>query len=476
MSHSDIDPDDPRLTAYALGELEAAEREAVERLMATSPAIRAEIEQTRLLAHALTAEYDREREDYALDYASENQPANLIPFPTAAQRRRTRRSRTLLQVAATLMVLAGLAVWGTNRSLHPLPAKTVAMQTDSTARPVPLAVATPEELQTLDMVAPAPTPRNETAATEPPLALEKSLARAEFSGDLDKQNKDALDRREIPMPAAPAAAPQASAPLLALRAPARRASETPESASGGAAVAGAVSKASRSASQRSLTLPSTVDGKTPDEVSAGTVSTLSDALTRNDTEGERRLTASLVRVRGRDGKTTAGVVIAPNGLVLETALVAPSEELGSLNVTSGEGAVYEVLSSHPVPGSDLVVLKINASGLTAVALTGAVPSENDPVILAHIEKDTGKVKNSRRKFASYVSPASAGHPAAPGAPPTGENGPVDFAFDAEFRLVGIKPVSVNAKEKQEAVKTPAFRLLSKGERETLTRLISTGEQ
>src|SRR4051812_10197641 len=48
--------DDPRLTAYALGELKGDERDEMERLIARSPAAKAEVEAIRQVAGALTYE------------------------------------------------------------------------------------------------------------------------------------------------------------------------------------------------------------------------------------------------------------------------------------------------------------------------------------------------------------------------------------------------------------------------------------
>src|SRR5262245_34438433 len=60
MSDDCLPIDDPRLTAYALGELDAAEAAEVERLLAESPACRAAVEEIRDLAGMLTAELQRE--------------------------------------------------------------------------------------------------------------------------------------------------------------------------------------------------------------------------------------------------------------------------------------------------------------------------------------------------------------------------------------------------------------------------------
>jgi len=51
-----LSPDDPKLTAYALGELDAAERAAIEAVLADSPEARAVVEEIRAAAERLTSE------------------------------------------------------------------------------------------------------------------------------------------------------------------------------------------------------------------------------------------------------------------------------------------------------------------------------------------------------------------------------------------------------------------------------------
>ncbi|MEQ2010039.1 MAG: zf-HC2 domain-containing protein, partial [Limisphaerales bacterium] len=51
-----LTPDDPKLTAYALGELDATERAAVEAALAHSPECRRAVEEIRALAGELTTE------------------------------------------------------------------------------------------------------------------------------------------------------------------------------------------------------------------------------------------------------------------------------------------------------------------------------------------------------------------------------------------------------------------------------------
>ena len=67
--------DNPRLTAYALGELEERERSAIEKEIENSPEARAFVAQTRQLAAAL-------REEFRAEVAESAQPwRNLLPLP-----------------------------------------------------------------------------------------------------------------------------------------------------------------------------------------------------------------------------------------------------------------------------------------------------------------------------------------------------------------------------------------------------------
>ena len=96
-----FNPDDPRLTAYALGELsDPAERAQVEELLAASPEARAELADIRSLTAALTAEYEQER----FAAAEETVAANVVQIHRSFWRR-----HPLGAIAAMLMV-GGLAV------------------------------------------------------------------------------------------------------------------------------------------------------------------------------------------------------------------------------------------------------------------------------------------------------------------------------------------------------------------------------
>jgi Ca-activated chloride channel family protein len=108
-----FDPDDPALTAYALGELtDAAERAQVERLLAESAETRAALEEIRALTTALSAEYEQERaltQNEAPQTAQAVAP-NVIVMPVAERPPRGGSwMGWLLKAAAVLLVLGILA-------------------------------------------------------------------------------------------------------------------------------------------------------------------------------------------------------------------------------------------------------------------------------------------------------------------------------------------------------------------------------
>ncbi len=95
-----FDPDDPRLTAYALGELaDAADRAHVEALLAASPEARSELADIRALTAALAAEYEQDRLA-----ATDGEPVNVIRLPQPPHRRTW--LRPLLAAAAVLLLVA----------------------------------------------------------------------------------------------------------------------------------------------------------------------------------------------------------------------------------------------------------------------------------------------------------------------------------------------------------------------------------
>ena len=96
-----FDPEDPRLTAYALGELhDPADRAAVEQTLQSSPEARAALREIRVFTALLTAEYKQERA--ATDEIPAALPSNVVAMPSNWPRR-------LLLAAAMLLLLASVA-------------------------------------------------------------------------------------------------------------------------------------------------------------------------------------------------------------------------------------------------------------------------------------------------------------------------------------------------------------------------------
>ncbi|HEY2250321.1 MAG TPA: von Willebrand factor type A domain-containing protein [Planctomycetaceae bacterium] len=80
MSENQLLPDDPRLTAYALGELDPTEQAALERLLAGSPAAQAAVREIRELAGVLTTEL---RQEPALELTARQREAILVAGTSA---------------------------------------------------------------------------------------------------------------------------------------------------------------------------------------------------------------------------------------------------------------------------------------------------------------------------------------------------------------------------------------------------------
>src|SRR6476619_1005556 len=105
-----MNPDDPKLTAYALDELDEIERQAIARAVGTSPEAQHEIQETQTMARLLRAEFAADLE-YPVDATKKPLSANLIDIrddPWFWTRARP------LAIAAVLAIFAviGLALFG----------------------------------------------------------------------------------------------------------------------------------------------------------------------------------------------------------------------------------------------------------------------------------------------------------------------------------------------------------------------------
>ena len=115
-----FDPEDPRLTAYALGELtDPADHAAVERTLQSSPEARAALQEIRGLTAALVAEYEQERLLAAGNDVAPPKVVAMVPGGRTVPRSWPRR---LLLAAAAVLLLASVAPLMVSRwqaAIHP---------------------------------------------------------------------------------------------------------------------------------------------------------------------------------------------------------------------------------------------------------------------------------------------------------------------------------------------------------------------
>ncbi len=113
MNHPTLSPDDPRLTAYALGELEGEARAAVEAALRADPALRAEVESIRAtsaqLARALAAEEVPAVDNNGVGVRFDR--AAIIPGhdPQVLDGGERRAAKNLLRFPQLYFVVSGLA-------------------------------------------------------------------------------------------------------------------------------------------------------------------------------------------------------------------------------------------------------------------------------------------------------------------------------------------------------------------------------
>lgn len=129
MSKSDtlqIDPDDPRFTAYVLDELEPAERAEIDRLLAASPEARAAIEEIRETVTAFTSAYDSETasafgRDEAVSVGVIRPGAEFSGLASTTRAPQQRLSRSaILSIAGTIAVASLLiAMMSSDQSSKP---------------------------------------------------------------------------------------------------------------------------------------------------------------------------------------------------------------------------------------------------------------------------------------------------------------------------------------------------------------------
>ena len=153
-------PDDPTLTAYALGELSAADAAAVERAAAENPALQATIGETREIQQFLTARLTspadkllpQQRENIRRSARATDTSGKIISFPRA----------WLIPAAAAVLALAAFIVIRRPRG-----------------EPTPVAVTLPAPVSIAPIEAPAISPPP-PAPVLPPAVQSSSMAAADF--------------------------------------------------------------------------------------------------------------------------------------------------------------------------------------------------------------------------------------------------------------------------------------------------------
>jgi Ca-activated chloride channel homolog len=123
MSYASITPDDPRLTAYVLGELDDADRAAVEAALAADPACRQAVEELRqtsaVLFEALQSEpapaLDESRREQIRRSAAQPVPQRLVRVHEPASSGRRGILPLLAATIACAALLIGVSAWNFER-------------------------------------------------------------------------------------------------------------------------------------------------------------------------------------------------------------------------------------------------------------------------------------------------------------------------------------------------------------------------
>ena len=161
-----LQPDDPRLTAYALGELDETERAEIEQYLEQNEEARAEVELTRAFAQQLTEEFKRED----------------TPALTDLQRHRIQKAtaprhtwRRVMAYAAGLLVVLGVSGLYVEHSMRTFSLGDIIAVADNAkpGSPPPPPASAPQELsdsEGMTEMAPA------SAAVSEPVASEEAVS------------------------------------------------------------------------------------------------------------------------------------------------------------------------------------------------------------------------------------------------------------------------------------------------------------
>ena len=357
MSASPFHPDDPRLTAYALGEADEADRRAVEEMLAESAEARAEIARTQEFTRILTAQYARENELYMASRPVFAARSNVIPFSHAGQSVWRRRIAPALAAAAVLGLTASLVYLNARRSHQP------AAQTAASAPPGKQATTSPSPSSVTGTLAndqPAANLADESrVAGRPPNEADppQDTSLAAAAPDQTRTNLDRLspvESQQTTLPSGESAArPRAAEPAPA-DAPAPFVTRGRAAAKATTAAGGLAEPAGAAAS---------------DELAA----------------------LHTVRIRTSDGRFFDGVVVSTNGLILSFTSMADKVVRRPCTVTLADQREFTTTPERAVLGAGWYWLRIKADRLSAASLGTDLPAKDMPLVIASVNPRLGKL-------------------------------------------------------------------------------------
>ncbi len=350
-----FDPDDPRLTAYALGESDPAEREAVEQILAASPEARAEVERTSALARALEEEYDHENEAYWKARATEPPPGKVVAFPFSRKGGLKWTAAPGWKIAAAIVALGALTPLAlrrapSSRTVTSEPPRPAATNSPSSVAAPPPVETSPAAKSVAQADAPADTARDQPvpAATEPGANLATPDADALVAMDTERTRRDetasasAINRRSAPaMATADAAKPSMQRPVAA----------PPEAPASGASAG----------------------------VSGGVSGAPIDRIGR-----------SLVRIRTADGSVVGGVAVTAEGGILAAQPLPVAGTRPTVLFANGSETSATILGDSADLG--LCRLQIEGATLPAVALATKAPADKAALSAVTTDRRTGATR------------------------------------------------------------------------------------
>lgn len=394
MSTPPFHPDDPRLTAYALGEGDEGERQAVETFLSESAEGRAEVEQTQAIARVLTAEYSREHGLYLESHPTGALPRKVVAFSSAQNRSWRHVTVPLLKIAAVLALGASL-VYLTLRGTHRADIMTMA-----SAPPVELPHTATPGLVSADKDTAVAT-RDEENSDSGPLA---------GSGHPDS----AATASTVPT--------GSSADASLAMEPAAPSDKISETEAGGRA-ADAFSRTEAAPPPFARAAPQSAPGAA------------SPAALAKPSSPEERIARSVVRIRTAAGVFFGGVLVSTDGLILAASPLPESALQSPCTVFLADQRERPTVGKSARTRSGWYRLQIDANALPAATLAREFPAKGAPLTTASVEPRTGKMTVLHVSAGGADSSRRASSLKLERSPQTASN--VSFAFNAAGELLVI---------------------------------------